>query len=204
MSSKPPVPRYSAMKLHCPVIYGFLLWILVLTGPVGADIYKYVDKNGVAHFTNVPTSNKFKPFFPAGKKRRSPRNTTRFDPLIQQASQKFNVDFSLIKAVIVVESAGNPRAVSPTGATGLMQVMPENFSRLGISDPFAPDQNIMGGTQYLSRLIQRFNGNLEFALAAYNAGPSAVHRYKGVPPFQETRRYIRRVMALSRTYQDRP
>jgi len=186
---------------------GFLIGILVLTAillastPVSADIYMFVDKNGVRHFTNAPTSSKFHLFIKGKKSRqKSPLNKKCYDPLIKKAAQKFNVDFSLIKAVIEVESAYNPRAVSPKGAQGLMQIMPSNFKALKLSDPFEPSQNIMAGTRYLNKMIHQYKGNIKHALAAYNAGPGNVDKYKGIPPFQETRNYVQRVMALHRIY----
>jgi len=185
----------------------FLLTILVLTvillasAPVSADIYMFVDKNGVSHFTNTPTSPKFHLFVKGKRPRhRTPLNKKGYDPLIKKAAQKFNMDFSLIKAVIEVESAYNPRAVSSKGARGLMQIMPSNFKALKLSDPFEPSQNIMAGTRYLNDLIHQYKGNIKHALAAYNAGPGNVDKYNGIPPFQETRDYVQRVMALHRFY----
>ncbi len=179
-----------------------LVGLLLVPMTVTADIYIFVDKNGVSHFTNVPSSPKFHLFV---KGKRPQPGMVRldkkcYDHLIEKAARKFNVDFSLIKAVIEVESAYNPRAVSSKGARGLMQIMPFNFEELNISDPFEPKQNIMGGTRYLTGLIHQYKGNLEHALAAYNAGPGNVDKYKGIPPFLETRNYVKRVMALHRIY----
>lgn len=182
--------------------------LILLTGsaiPVIADIYMYVDQNGVTHFTNAPTSRDFQLFMKSrrGRGNRKPMDKTCYDSLIRRAASRYGVDFALIKAVIEVESAYDPRAVSTKGARGLMQIMPFNFRQLNISDPFEPAQNIMGGTSYLTRLIRQYDGNLEHALAAYNAGPSNVDKYKGIPPFPETRNYVRRVMALHRSYKGR-
>lgn len=102
----------------------------------------------------------------------------------------------LVQAVVQVESGYNPRALSNKGAMGLMQLMPDTARELGVTDAYDPDQNLRGGTRYLWQQIRRFQGNLELALAAYNAGPTAVARYGGVPPYQETRRYIAKVMSL--------
>ncbi len=186
---------------------GFLTTILVLTAiflasyPVSADIYIFVDKNGVSHFTNTPTSPQFQLFVKGKRPRhRTLLNKKCYDPLIKKAARKFNMDFSLIKAVIEVESAYNPRAVSSKGARGLMQIMPSNFKALKLLDPFEPSQNIMAGTRYLNDLIHQYKGNLKHALAAYNAGPGNVDKYNGIPPFQETQNYVQRVMALHRIY----
>jgi len=175
--------------------------LLLIPAPVFADIYMFVDNNGVRHFTNTPTSSKFRLYIKAKRRtHRTPLNKKDFDPLIKKAAGKFNMDFSLIKAVIEVESAYNPRAVSSRGARGLMQIMPCNFIKLNLTDPFEPSQNIMAGTRYLNELIHQYKGNIKHALAAYNAGPENVDKYHGIPPFQETQNYVQQVMALQRIY----
>ena len=105
--------------------------------------------------------------------------------MITEASKSHGVSFSLLKALIKIESDFNPRAISNAGAIGLMQIMPENIKALNIKDPFDPWENIMGGTRYLKQLIGRFNGKLPMALAAYNAGPNIVDRYKRIPPLKK-------------------
>jgi soluble lytic murein transglycosylase-like protein len=120
-----------------------------------------------------------------------------FALLIDAAAQRHAVDAALLRAVIEQESAGNPRAVSPKGAAGLMQLMPETAERLGVDDRFDAGQNIDGGARYLAELLRRF-GTVEAALAAYNAGPEAVERYGGVPPYPETQEYVKRVIAKYR------
>ncbi len=118
-----------------------------------------------------------------------------FDDAINKAAKEYKIKPSLIKAVIRQESAGNPQAVSSKGAKGLMQLIDSTAEMLGVKDPFNPIQNIMGGAKYLSMLIKRFGGDLSKALASYNAGPAAVEKYNGIPPFPETRKYVSRIMA---------
>jgi soluble lytic murein transglycosylase-like protein len=115
---------------------------------------------------------------------------TQFDEIIARHAEANGLSPMLVRAVIETESAFNPRAVSHAGAMGLMQLMPGTARDLGVVDPFDPDDNIRGGTKYLKAMLDRFNGNVEFALAAYNAGPGAVERYHGIPPYRETRDYV--------------
>jgi soluble lytic murein transglycosylase-like protein len=118
-----------------------------------------------------------------------------FESLIQQASSKYGVDADLVKAVIQNESAYNPSAVSSAGALGLMQLMPATADSLGVENPLDPAQNIDGGVKLLRELLNQFGGNLSNTLAAYNAGPGAVQQFGGIPPYQETQTYVRRVLS---------
>ena len=124
----------------------------------------------------------------------------RFARLIEQVASELVLDPALIRAVIHAESAFNPQAVSRRGAQGLMQLMPQTASMLGVADPSQPEQNIRGGSRYLQQLIDSFDGDLRLALAAYNAGPGAVKRFGGVPPYPETTAYIKRVLILQQRY----
>jgi len=116
-----------------------------------------------------------------------------FDSIINKASEEYGVDDKLIRSVILAESAANKKAVSSAGAKGLMQLMDSTATDLGVNNSFDPKQNIMGGAKYLSKMLRQYNGDLELSLAAYNAGPGAVNKHNGVPPFDETKNYISRI-----------
>ncbi|MGH8529880.1 MAG: lytic transglycosylase domain-containing protein [Nevskiales bacterium] len=124
----------------------------------------------------------------------------RYQAMIDEYARVYDVDAALVKAVMRVESCFDLKARSKVGARGLMQLMPATAAELGVSDSFNADQNIRGGVQYLSMMLKRFNSNLKLALAAYNAGPGAVERHRGIPPFRETQAYVKRVMTHYKQY----
>ncbi len=165
------------------------------------SIYSFVDERGVWHFSNVPTDPRYGLASPS--RHISPhvlRNYSEFEEIISEAATRYGLDPDLIRAIIQIESGWIPDARSSKGAIGLMQLMPETSSNLAVSNPLDPRANIRGGTKYLSRLLERFRGNLVLALAAYNAGPEKVERYKGIPPYPETRRYVRSVLKQWQKY----
>jgi len=200
--------------------FGVPRWIavmLVLGAGVAAraDVYSRTDSDGVIHFTNLkPSGGNWKkvmlsePDFGSKASARrgscercdkitatdtSPERFHRYDPFILEASQLYRIPIPLIRAVIKVESDYDPRAVSVSGARGLMQLMPETAERLQVKDIDDPRENIFGGVRFLRILANDFNGDLSLTVAAYNAGGEAVMRYGGIPPYQQTRDYVVKV-----------
>ncbi|MFN3821761.1 MAG: transglycosylase SLT domain-containing protein [bacterium] len=125
-----------------------------------------------------------------------PDTVKRWDNIILKASQQYQIDPDLVRAVIAVESGGKPDTISPKGAKGLMQIMDSTATEMGLTQPFHPAENIFAGTRYLSLLLKRYQGDINLALAAYNAGPGSVDRYQAPPPFPETTRYVEKVKTL--------
>jgi len=187
-----------------------LLVSLASSGAFAADIYKYEDSEGVIHFTDAPTDRRFKIFMRDIEKDkrlrtnfglgRVSRNPAEFDQIINSCSSEFGVDRSLVKAVIHAESGYNPNAVSSKGAAGLMQLMPATAQDLRVADSFNPSDNIRGGVRYLRFLLDTFKGDVTLALAAYNAGLGNVAKHGGVPPYEETRNYVSKVLSYQRNY----
>lgn len=172
------------------------------SAPAGS-IYKHVDENGVTHFTNVPTSPEYQVVSLPKLRKFSPAPATAegsYEQMIRTASRIYGLDHRLVRAVIKAESNFDPGAVSHKGAMGLMQLMPETARDMGVKDPFDPLQNIFGGVRYLKFLMDRFDNSLFLALAAYNAGPEAVTKHGGIPPFEETNAYLRRVLRYYMKY----
>jgi soluble lytic murein transglycosylase-like protein len=189
-------------KKLCLLVPFFVGLTVFVTSSVSADIYVYKDRSGVLHFTNTPTSLKYASFMPESAKPRVQTNKAGYDDVIAEAARRNGISFHLLKAMVHVESYFNPYAVSKKGALGLMQIMPENLHLLNVNDPFDPWDNIMGGAVYIKAMLERFNGHLDLALAAYNAGPSVVERFNTVPPYRETREYVQKVLQFTRYYQN--
>jgi soluble lytic murein transglycosylase-like protein len=186
-----------------PITWIIVCWLVLLAEPAAADIYIYIDSQGVMHFTNVPTTSDYRVYIKERPKRQGTQmDANRFDRYIDEAAGLHGVDFPLIKAVIHAESAFDPKAVSKKGALGLMQIMPGNLESFRVHDPFDPWQNIMGGARYLKSLLRRFNGQVPLALAAYNAGPRAVDAHRGIPPIPETEAYVKKVMKFFYLYKN--
>lgn len=186
-----------------PRLLGLLvLWVLAVPS-AHADIYMYRDTNGVLHFTNVPASAKYSLFIANHNPRfKEPSASKKYDAIIQDAARRYGVDFSLLKAIIRAESSFDALAISRKGARGLMQIMPQNYESLEIQDPFDPHQNIMGGARYFRSLLDRYQGKVALTLAAYNAGPTAVDRYRRIPPYVETQDYVAKVLRFYKHYKN--
>jgi soluble lytic murein transglycosylase-like protein len=195
-----------------------ILVVAALLVSAGANantrIYTYVDADGVKHFTDVPDNNRYRLLV------LSPNDLTQsgdhynstmlaraaqYDAIIERAAVSSAVEANLLRAVIVVESGFNSRAVSKRGAVGLMQLMPATASRFGVSNPYDPKENVHAGARYLKFLMDRFGQNVRLALAAYNAGEEAVDRNGGqIPPFTETMAYVPKVLKIYRMLTDQP
>ena len=173
-------------------------------------VYRYRDENGVVAFTeNRPSEASFEVIrfhcFACDPDssvdwRKTPLFLEPFEHEIAVAAQEFGVDPALVRAIIHAESAFQPSAVSPAGAQGLMQLMPATARELGVNDTLSVPDNIRGGVYYLAKMLKQFGGDVSLATAAYNAGPGAVGRYGGVPPYAETRAYVNRVGILHERY----
>lgn len=183
-------------RISCALVVGLLAGF---PRPAVAQIYLWKDANGNQVYSDRVQAADYQTFAVAGSTVRSTRPASekyrnRFDALIDAAAEQYSVRGDLVRAVIQVESGFDPRARSPKGAMGLMQLMPATASRLGVRNAYDPVDNIRGGVAYLRELLDRFGGNEELALAAYNAGPGAVDRYgQRIPPYRETRDYVRKV-----------
>jgi soluble lytic murein transglycosylase-like protein len=178
--------------------------LLALARPAHAQIYTWRDASGTLVLSNVPQGGAAPKSYPVPSSKGvratvyvPPDRSRQFDPIIRRHAEQHGIRAALVKAVVQVESAFNPGAVSPKGAMGLMQLMPATAEELGVGNPFNPEENIRGGVRYLRLLLDRYDNNEELALAAYNAGPGAVDKYgETVPPYRETRAYVSKITRL--------
>ena len=203
--------RPSQRRLAVGCGLALLVSSLLLTprvGEAGNVVYRYIDDRGVVHFTNSPPSRRYRPVAmrPRGlslspiERETGPTNHG-YDHLILRSAKTHKLDPALVKAVIAAESNFSRVAISRAGAQGLMQLMPGTARDLGVDDPLHPEENVEGGTRYLREMLDRY-GDLSRALAAYNAGPTNVDRYGGIPPFKETKDYVARVLNYYRGYRN--
>ena len=207
--------RIVSKLMSLPLLCGLVLAVTTVSSQSHAadgKIYVIREPGGVIRFTTKkPAQGEQAEIFTARangftyhrqsrcKGGRRLHSAAAYERAIHDAARRHRVDPNLIKAVIHVESGFNPRALSPKGAQGLMQLMPGTARMMGVSNAFIPEWNIHGGTQYLARLLKRY-GNEAHALAAYNAGDVPVQRYRGIPPYSETQNYVRRVLHLKKQY----
>jgi soluble lytic murein transglycosylase-like protein len=207
--------RYRAgMSPRSGLLLSSLLVLAVWPAQTRAgDIYVGTDSNGVVTFTDTPPPDLegFEVFIreldldrpddwasiDAGLLR---QNLDSYDDIIVSSAAEYKLAPELVKAVVLVESGMNPRATSPRGAQGLMQLMPATAEELGVADSYAPLANVRGGAKYLRKMLNQFGGDRELALAAYNAGPGNVRKYDGIPPFEETQYYVRKVLRYYRWF----
>ena len=184
----------------------FFATLLYFSGGLGivplsqAEVYQYIDASGTISLTNVPSDTRYRRIDLQSNRLHPLMSERELEPLIRRYSREHGLHPALIRAVIKAESDFDPVAVSRAGAVGLMQLMPHTAARMDVRDAYDPDDNIGGGTKYLRQLLDRFRGNLPLALAAYNAGEHVVDRYRALPPIQETRQYVSKVLRYYRTF----
>jgi hypothetical protein len=183
--------------------------LMTVSGPLMAEIFKYRAPDGSIHFTDHPMPGGYKLLWKIGKPnppktatkgaysvKRMQQNRSLLTPLIERTAKQLRLHPGLLHAIILVESAYNPKATSNKGAQGLMQLMPGTAKRYGVSDAYDPGQNLAGGARYLKDLLAMFKYDLKLALAAYNAGEGAVKKYGNeIPPYPETQNYVKKVMS---------
>ena len=169
------------------ILYSALSWFVLVAGSTQADYGRNIN-SPVGYGDNVVTGTQMCVGHPAG--------LIPYHKLIYSKALKYQVEPLLVQAMIQVESSGRSRAVSRRGAKGLMQLMPATARHMKVKNPFNPEENIEGGVKYLRYLLDRFDGDVSFALAAYNAGPERIERFGGIPPIRETQQYVDRVLSI--------
>lgn len=193
------------MKKKLQILFSALMFLILgnsLSGPAHATIYSYTDKNGVVHFTNVPSDPRYKPLRGKGERLQISGREIIYDSHIYDAGNLYDIDPLLIKAVIKQESNFDRYAISKKGASGLMQLMPGTAQDMNVTDLFNPRENIFGGVRYLKKLSNLFDGDLKLILASYNAGPDRVRLTNTIPDIRETRNYVRAVLAFYEDYRN--
>ncbi len=189
---------HMSFQAHAVVLFAFLAGSVCLAQQ---RVYSYLDENGVRIFTNIPPKNAAPTGEPAPKTQDRPKTQTAKDPapkaqidtIINKYADHYHLDPKLVRSMIATESGFNSHAVSRKGAQGLMQLMPSTASRVGVRNPFDPEENIRGGMEHMRFLLDTFNNDLTLSLAAYNAGENVVQRIRRVPDYPETKAYVRSV-----------
>lgn len=212
--------RRNALRLVSSVAVVTAIGAVFSSRSASADIFQFVDSDGVVHFTNTPSkADPWKLYAHSDDRRSGARlpstwvphfelggaeRYSRFDDLIREAAGYYQLPEAFVRAIIKVESDFNPAALSSAGAQGLMQLMPETGARMLVTDPWDPRENIFGGCRYLRVLANTFNGDLDLTIAAYNAGEGAVIRSGGIPDIAETQNYVVMVKGWYRAYRAQP
>jgi hypothetical protein len=189
-----------AIHLAAAALAGYSLMALLFPGQCFGEIYQYIGPNGSISLTNVPSDARYRRVESESAQFHAILSERELEPVIRRHSSQNQLHPALIRAVIKAESDFDPRAVSRAGAIGLMQLMPQTAVRMDVRDLYDPEDNVAGGAKYLRQLLDRFHGNLPLALAAYNAGENIVERYQALPPIDETRQYVRKVLRYYRTF----
>src|SRR5512143_2044281 len=192
--------QQASFRMGAIAFFGFSLLGILPPTTSQAEIYQYIGANGTISLTNVPSDARYRKIELESARFHATLSERELEPVIKRHSSQQQLHPALIRAVIKAESNFDPRAVSRAGAIGLMQLMPQTAARMDVHDMYDPDDNVAGGTKYLRQLLDRFHGNLPLALAAYNAGENIVDRYQALPPIDETRQYVRKVLRYYRTF----
>ncbi len=195
------MPSRGFIHLVAPALVLSGMWVVgpPLLSPASAQAFRRLDEDGVLHLTNVPGDPRYRGLVSgsgttAGRLPLSARAPGPYALEIWEIARQYNVDPELVEAVVATESGSDPAAISPKGAGGLMQLMPRTASALGVVDRFDPRESIRGGVRHLRYLLERYQGSVALALAAYNAGEGAVDAHRGMPPYPETQQYVQRVL----------
>jgi soluble lytic murein transglycosylase-like protein len=192
------------MRRFCSLTRFAFVSLLFVPAVGFADVYVFRDKDGVLNFTNVPTHSGYRRVMRDGAQPPpSVSSHADYDEVIRSASDRHSIDADLVRAVIKAESDFNSNARSSKGAMGLMQLMPDTARLHNVLNAFDPVDNIEGGVRHLRMLLERYQGDLRLSLAAYNAGSGAVEKHGGIPPFAETREYVRRVLRFYEAFRGR-
>ncbi|UCD72185.1 MAG: lytic transglycosylase domain-containing protein [Syntrophobacterales bacterium] len=202
--------RHGYKKVCAGYPYSLLLGIILLAiifplpnidSPCYGGIYRYIDENGNYHFTNCPRDPRYQLYI---REKGDPVSVSidpnQYDHMIEKFSKKYDVDSALVKAIMRAESGFNSYAISRKGAKGLMQLMPKTAAQWSVVDVFDPMQNIEGGVRHLKHLLDTFGDNLTLSIAAYNAGKNAVIQNHSIPPYGETRNFVREVLRYYESY----